>query len=77
MSINAAVTSGCGEIGRPHALHAHDLKVGLTVDVNPVPLKPESETGAQVIVRGKLRGSMCAPDYTEVTASLLDEVLKS
>ena len=77
MSNNAAVTSDGGEIGRAQALQAMACRTPATVDMNPVLLKPESETGAQVIVRGKRRASMRAAEYTEYKASLLDEVLDS
>ena len=77
MSNNAAVTSDGGEIGRAQALQAMACRTPATVDMNPVLLKPESETGAQVIVRGKRRASMRAAEYTEFKASLLDEVLES
>ena len=77
MSNNAAVTSDGGEIGRAQALQAMACRTPATVDMNPVLLKPESETGAQVIVRGKRRASMRAAEYTEYKAGLLDEVLES
>ena len=77
MSNNAAVTSDGGEIGRAQALQAMACRTPATVDMNPVLLKPESETGAQVIVRGKRRASMRAAEYTEYKSGLLDEVLES
>jgi predicted RNA binding protein YcfA (HicA-like mRNA interferase family) len=52
MSNNAAVTADGGEIGRAQALQARACGVFPTVDMNPVLLKPQSETGAQVVVRG-------------------------
>ena len=45
MSNNAAVAAG-GEIGRAQALQARACRLEPTVDMNPVLLKPETETGA-------------------------------
>lgn len=77
MSNNAAVTADGGEIGRAQALQA--MACGLTPrsDMNPVLLKPESETGAQVIVQGKRIGTTRAGDYGAQKAILLPAVLDS
>ena len=52
MALNAAVTVDGGEIGRAQALQARACGVPATVAMNPVLLKPETDIGAQVIVRG-------------------------
>ena len=52
MSNNAAVTSDGGEIGRAQALQALACGLAPHTDMNPVLLKPETDVGAQVIVRG-------------------------
>ena len=77
MSNNAAVTSDGGEIGRAQALQA--LAAGLQphTDMNPVLLKPESETGAQVVVQGKRHATVKALEYGELKADLLIPVLES
>ena len=77
MSNNAAVTSDGGEIGRAQALQALASGRAAIVDMNPVLLKPESETGSQVIVQGKRVATVKARDYAALKPSLLAPVLDS
>src|SRR3970040_2285334 len=72
MSNHAAVTAEGGEIGRPQALQARACGIAPSVDMNPVLLKPQSETGAQLVVQGRVRGSATAADYHRLKATLLD-----
>jgi adenosylcobyric acid synthase len=77
MSNNAAVTEDGGEIGRAQALQA--LAAGLPphTDMNPVLLKPESETGSQVVVQGKRLTTVRAREYARLKPQLLAAVLES
>lgn len=77
MSNNAAVTADGGEIGRAQAVQALAARVPSSVHMNPVLLKPESETGSQVIVQGKRMGSLRAMDYGARKAALLPAVMDS
>lgn len=77
MSNNAAVTADGGEIGRAQALQARAAGVPLSVHMNPVLLKPQSETGAQVVVQGKVIGNARAADYQHMKAGLMPRVLES
>lgn len=63
MALNSAVTDDGGEIGRAQALQAIAAKVPLSVHMNPVLLKPNSDTGAQVILQGQSIGNLNAMDY--------------
>ncbi|WP_442487092.1 cobyric acid synthase [Halomonas litopenaei] len=63
MALNSAVTVDGGEIGRSTALQAQAARVAPHSDMNPVLLKPESDKGAQVILAGRVHGSMAALDY--------------
>ncbi len=63
MSLNSAVTVDGGEIGRAQALQAQAAGIAPTSDLNPVLLKPNSDTGAQVIVQGRAIGNMNAREY--------------
>ena len=76
MSNNAAVATG-GEIGRAQALQARACGVQPHVDMNPVLLKPESETGAQVIVQGQRLTTVRARDYAALKPQLMAPVLDS
>ncbi len=75
MSNNAAVTEDGGEIGRAQALQARAAKRAPLTAMNPVLLKPEADSGAQVVVRGKRVGSMAARDYFRERQRFLPDVL--
>jgi len=75
MSNNAAVTVDGGEIGRAQALQARAARRDPVTAMNPVLLKPEGETGSQVVVRGRHRASLSARQYWADRARLLPEVL--
>ena len=77
MSNNAAVTADGGEIGRAQALQARACGVALHTDMNPVLLKPQSETGAQVIVQGRIIGNAKAREYQSMKPGLMANVLES
>ncbi|MEE2945885.1 MAG: cobyric acid synthase [Pseudomonadota bacterium] len=77
MSNNAAVTSDGGEIGRAQALQALACRMPLTVHMNPVLLKPETDVGAQVVVQGKRLTTAKARDYSKLKPTLMTSVLES
>ena len=77
MSNNAAVTVDGGEIGRAQQLQAMAARVAPTVHMNPLLLKPETTTGAQVIVAGQRRASMSAREFFKQRPRFLDDVLAS
>lgn len=77
MSNNAAVTAGGGEIGRAQALQARACRVAPTVDMNPVLLKPQSDVGAQLIVRGKMSGNFDASAHGRDKRALLEVAVDS
>jgi adenosylcobyric acid synthase len=77
MSNNAAVTADGGEIGRAQALQALACGLEPLTDMNPVLLKPESETGSQVIVQGWRVATVKARDYAALKPSLMAPVLDS
>ena len=77
MALNSAVTADGGEIGRAQALQAVAAKVPAEVDFNPILLKPNSDTGAQVIVHGKALSNMEAGSYHDYKKVAMDAVLTS
>ena len=77
MSNNAAVTIDGGEIGRAQALQARAAKVDPTVHMNPILLKPETNTGAQVIVQGHRHATMTARQYFTNRSQFLPAILQS
>jgi adenosylcobyric acid synthase len=77
MSNNAAVTADGGEIGRAQALQALACGLASVTDMNPVLLKPETETGAQVIVQGRRLTTTRAAEYQRLKPRLMEAVLES
>jgi adenosylcobyric acid synthase len=77
MSNNAAATADGGEIGRAQMLQARAARVEASVHMNPVLLKPQSETGAQVVVQGRVMTSAAARDYAALKPALMAPVLDS
>ena len=77
MSNNAAVTHDGGEIGRAQALQAMASGRSLSVHMNPVLLKPETDTGAQVVVQGRAQSRLEAGDFGAARRALLKPVLES
>ncbi|WP_316015285.1 cobyric acid synthase [Roseobacter sp. HKCCA0434] len=77
MSNNAAVTADGGEIGRAQALQAMACGVAPSVHMNPVLLKPESETGSQVVVQGRVAFRTEGRAYWQRRAELVTAVQDS
>ena len=77
MSLNSAVTRDGLEIGRAQALQAQACRLDADVRMNPVLLKPNSETGSQVIVMGRPIANMEAREYFQRKSSLRETVCKA
>ena len=77
MSNNAAVADDGGEIGRAQWLQALACRVPSSVHMNPVLLKPQSETGSQIILQGRVFGQARGRDYQKLKPQLLSAVLES
>ncbi|HTJ94874.1 MAG TPA: cobyric acid synthase [Pararobbsia sp.] len=77
MSLNSAVTPEGGEIGRAQAWQALAAGVVPHTDMNPVLLKPNSDTGSQVIIQGKAIGNLGAVAYQSFKRTAMEAVLDS
>src|SRR5579871_5504382 len=63
MSLNSAATPDGREIGRAQALQAEACRVPACAEMNPILLKPCSETGSQIVLLGRVWGQATAIDY--------------
>jgi len=77
MALNSAVTCDRGEIGRAQAIQAFAAGLQPHTDMNPVLLKPNSDTGSQVIIQGQSIGNMNARCYHAYKATAKQAVLQS
>src|SRR5215469_8500647 len=78
MSLNSAATIEGSEIGRAQALQAEAAGVAPSVHMNPILIKPSGDTSSQVVVCGKIWGSVTAADYHQRRVEeLLPAVSKS
>lgn len=77
MALNSAVTADGGEIGRAQAVQAQACNLPPHIDMNPVLLKPNSDTGAQVIIHGKAIANMDARFYHDYKQTAMAAVLES
>jgi adenosylcobyric acid synthase len=74
MSLNSFVTRDGGEMGRAQVVQARACRLDPDVLMNPVLLKPNTDTGSQVIVLGKPVANMNVHAYTRFKASLRETV---
>lgn len=77
MSNNSYVTPDGGEIGRAQAVQAEAAGVAARVEMNPVLLKPEADSHAQVVLMGRPLTSARARDYFDLKATLWESVAAS
>ena len=77
MSNNSGVTPDGLEIGRAQIVQAEAARVIPTADMNPVLLKPNTDTGAQVVLKGKAVANRSARDYFGNTEIWAEEAFDS
>ena len=77
MALNSAVTIDGGEVGRAQALQAQAAGLQPHTDMNPILIKPTSDTKAQIIVQGKAITDMDAAVYHDYKTRAMEFVLDS
>jgi adenosylcobyric acid synthase len=77
MALNSAVTEDGGEIGRAQALQAQAAGLQPHTDMNPILIKPTSDTKAQIIIHGKAVSDMDAVVYHDYKKHAMNAVLES
>jgi adenosylcobyric acid synthase len=77
MALNSAVTLDGGEIGRAQAVQAQACGLEPHSDMNPVLIKPSSDTGAQIIIHGQAVTDMNASAYHDYKKVAMQAVLTS
>ena len=77
MALNSAVTADGGEIGRAQALQARAAGLEPRVDFNPVLIKPNSDTGAQLVLRGRPMRNFEAREFGSLKRWVFAEVIEA
>ena len=75
MALNSFVTPDGLELGRAQAVQAEAAGIECDVRMNPILLKPSSDTGSQLIVNGEVRGQYSAADYFKMKRGLIPDIL--
>ena len=77
MALNSFITTEGLEMGRAQVMQAEAAGIAPSVRMNPVLLKPCSDTGSQVIVNGEVIGNMSAVEYFRYKKNLIPTVQKA
>ncbi len=77
MALNSYITEDGLEMGRAQVVQAEAAGIKPSALMNPVLLKPTTDTGSQVIVNGKVIGNMSARDYFSYKSSLIPEIKRA
>ena len=77
MSLNSFVTPQGGEIGRAQAVQAEACLIAPHTDMNPVLLKPNSDTGSQIVVQGRPVANMSVSEYDRYKPVAFEKITES
>jgi adenosylcobyric acid synthase len=75
MALNSWISNEGLEMGRAQVVQAQAAGITPSVLMNPILLKPVTNMGSQVIVRGEVRGAMDAAEYFCAKNQLFPEAL--
>jgi len=75
MALNSGVTKDGKEMGRAQIVQAECAEILPDVRMNPILLKPNSDTGSQIIVNGEIYGNMSAKDYFKFRKNLIPQIM--
>lgn len=77
MALNSYITEEGLEMGRAQVMQAEAAGIAPCVEMNPILLKPSSDTGSQVIVNGEVVSNMSARDYFAYKHTLIPDIMKA
>ena len=77
MSLNSFVTHDGLEMGRAQVVQAQAARLDPDVRMNPILLKPNSDTGSQIIVLGKAVGNMAVMEYARYKKDAIKAVSRA
>ncbi len=77
MALNSFITKDGKEMGRAQVVQAEAAGIEPHSDMNPILIKPNSDTGAQIIIHGKVYGNMSAKDYHSFKKEAKNFVIES
>ncbi len=77
MALNSFITRNGAEMGRAQVVQAEAANIEPSVLMNPVLLKPTSDSGSQVIVNGDAIGTMTAAEYFKFKTNLIPDIMKA
>ena len=77
MALNSFVTKDGLEMGRAQVMQAEAAGAEPSVFMNPVLLKPTTDSGSQVIVKGEVLGNMSAREYFSFKKNLVPQIVNA
>ncbi|NLD46740.1 MAG: cobyric acid synthase [Clostridiaceae bacterium] len=77
MALNSFITDDGLEMGRAQVVQAEAAYKKPDVRMNPILLKPTSDRGSQVIIKGEVAGNMDAMDYYKNKARYIPQIMES